>query len=150
LGFASTNFRLKIDLRYFAGLGATWQIIRKKNHLLKLAVSGEYEATQFAQNNFNENQYDGNAQIRTWRATAWLFGRHHCFRNKLILSYEAYLQPSLEQSNNLRWQAELNADLPIWKFLSFRVNYLYIFESVVIEGQRQNDRIFTSGINLKI
>ncbi|MDX1902905.1 MAG: DUF481 domain-containing protein [Thermonemataceae bacterium] len=150
LGFVSTNFRRKIDLRYFVGAGATWQIIRQKNHLLKFALSGEYEETNFALTNFNENEYDGKKSISTWRTTAWILGKHHLFDNKMIFSYESYLQPSVEQNNNLRWQVEASLDFPIWKFLNFRINYLYTFEKIVIEKQKQEDKILTFGINLKI
>ncbi|WP_027001766.1 DUF481 domain-containing protein [Hugenholtzia roseola] len=150
LGFISTNFRRKIDLRYFVGAGATWQIVRKKNHLLKTALSAEYEDTKFAQNNFNENQYDGSTHLRTWRATAWIFGKHHLANDKIILSYESYIQPSIEEANNFRWQAEASADFPLSKHVSFRMSYLYTFEKIVIENQRQQDRILTFGLNLKI
>lgn len=64
-----TNFRRKIDFRYFVGLGMTWQAIRNKNHLIKLAVSGVYESTDFAKDVYNEDMYNGNRKITTCRAT---------------------------------------------------------------------------------
>lgn len=63
LGFISTNFRRKIDLRYFIGAGATWQIVHNQNHWVKLGISGEYEETDFARDDFNEDNYDGNSFV---------------------------------------------------------------------------------------
>ncbi len=36
LGFLSTNFRRKIDLRYLVGAGVMFQILSNKHHWLKL------------------------------------------------------------------------------------------------------------------
>lgn len=150
LGFVSTNFRRKIDLRYFVGTGFTWQAIRHKNHLLKIALSGEYENSRFTQNTFNETEYNGNFEIATWRATAWIFGKHQVFQKKITFHYEVYFQPSVERANNFRWQADIGLDLPISKHFDFRVNYLYTFEKIVVSRQKQDDSILSFGLKLKL
>lgn len=149
LGFVSTNFRREIDLRYLLGVGATYQILSNKNNWLKFSFSVEYEQTDFAKTNFNRSEYNGNQSIHTFRGTIWVNGKYHLFKNKVVISHESYFQPSLEQSNNFRWQADVGLELPIWKFLNFKINYLHTFESIVIENQKQEDRFLTFGFTLK-
>jgi hypothetical protein len=60
LGFVSTNFRREIDLRSIVGAGVTFQIVNKSNNWLNLAVSSDYEHTNFAKTNFNRLEFDGN------------------------------------------------------------------------------------------
>ncbi len=149
LGFVSTNFRREIDLRYLFGGGVTFQIFTKEKNWLKFSLSCEYEHTDFTMDNFNRSEYDGNRSIDTFRGTIWVNGKYHLFKNKVILGHESYFQPSLEKSNNYRWRADVSLELPIWKFLSFKINYLDTFESVVIENQKQEDNILTFGLTLK-
>ncbi|MFY0602679.1 MAG: DUF481 domain-containing protein [Flavobacteriaceae bacterium] len=149
LGFMSTNFRREIDLRYLLGGGATFQILNDEKHWLKVSVSSEYEHTSFSKTNFNRPEYNGNRSINTSRGTIWINGKYHLFKNKLILSHESYFQLSLEQSNNYRWQGDINVEFPIWKFLNFKINYRQTFESIVIEDQKQGDKFLTFGFTLK-
>jgi len=149
LGFGSTNFRREIDGRYLFGAGATFQILNKKKNWLKFSISSEYEHTDFSTTDFNFSEYDGLHSINTFRTTLWVNGNYHLFKKKLILSHESYFQPSLEESNNYRWQADIGLELPIWTFLNFKINYRHTFESIVIESQKQEDRFLTFGFTLK-
>ena len=149
MGFVSTNFRREINLRYLLGAGVTYQILNKKNNWLKLAISSEYEQTDFGKGNFNLSEYNGNKSLNTFRGTIWVNGKYHLFKKKVIVNHEFYFQPSLEQSNNFRWQADAGLELPIWEFLNFKINYLHTFESVVIENQKREDNILTFGFTLK-
>lgn len=149
LGFVSTNFRRAIDLRYLLGTGVTFQVVEKKKNWLKLSLSTEYERTNFSQTDFNFSDYDGMESINTWRGTVWVNGKYHIFKDKFILNHECYFQPSLEQSDNFRWQADVGVEMPIWKFLNFKINYRHTFESIVIENQQQEDRFLTFGFTVK-
>jgi hypothetical protein len=149
LGFVSTNYRREIDLRYLLGLGASFQIVEGEKNWLKCSISSEYEQTNFAKANFNRSGYDGNFSIDTFRATVWISGNYHLLNDRVILSHQSYYQPSLERSNNYRWQANVSLELPIWEFLNFKVNYQQTFESVVIKNQKQEDRFLTFGVTLK-
>ena len=149
LGFFSTNYRREIDSRYLVGTGATFQMFNKDKDWLKLSLSSEYEHTDFSRTNFNYSNYEGSKAINTLRGTIWLNGKYHLFKNKMILSHESYFQPSLEESNNFRWQADLGLELPIWKYLNFKINYRHTFESIVIEDQKQEDTFLTFGFTLK-
>lgn len=149
LGFVSTNYRREIDLRYLVGAGVTFQILKHKKSWLKLAVSSEYEKTNFQESNFNRSAYDGDESIQTARGTVWVNGKWHLFKEKVIINHEFYVQPSLEQSDNYRWQADLGLELPVWKYLNFKINYLHTFESIVIENQVQEDSMLTFGFTIK-
>ncbi len=150
LGFISTNFRREIDLRYLVGAGLTYQILSdEKKNWLKTSLTFEYEETDFNKTNFNRSRYNGNRSISTLRGTIWLNGKYHLFKNKVVLTHESYFQPSLEESDNYRWQADFGLELPIWKFLNFKINYLNTFESIVIENQKQEDRFLTFGFTIK-
>ncbi|MFT5915073.1 MAG: hypothetical protein ACJAWV_002059 [Flammeovirgaceae bacterium] len=149
LAFVSTNFRREINLRSLLGAGFTYQILEGKDNWLKLSLSSEYEQTDFGRADFNLSEYDGSTSINTFRGTIWANGKYQLFKKKFILNHEFYFQPSLEQSNNYRWQADIGIELPIWKFLNFKINYVRMFESVVIESQKQEDRFLTFGFTLK-
>lgn len=148
--FASKSFRRNIDFRYFAGFGATWQIIKHQGHTLKVALSGIYEQTNFSKTLFNKNEYDGSEKITTPRATVWLFGKHQIVKDKISFHYECFLQPSVEKNNNLRWQTEAGLDIFLTKKFSFTTNYLYTYESVVTLGQKDFDSILTFGLSYQI
>lgn len=149
LGFASTNFRREIDLRYLLGAGVTYQLLNTKNHWLKFSVSSEYEKTQFSQSNFNFPEYNGQSSIQTFRGTFWANGKYQFLDKKIIVNHEVYFQPSLEINNNYRWQADIGLEWPLTKFLNFKVNYVHAFESIVVSRQKQVDSMLTFGFTLK-
>lgn len=149
LGFVSTNFRRSIDLRSLLGGGVTYQILEKEKDWLKVSISSEYEQTNFGESNFNIAAYNGENNINTMRATIWVNGKYYGFKEKLILTHEFYYQPSLEESNNYRWQADLGIEVPVWKFLNFKINYMHTFESVVIASQKREDNMLTFGFTFK-
>lgn len=149
LGFVSTNFRRKIDVRYLVGGGVSYQFHRKNKDWIKASLTTEYERTNFNETRFNYTEYNGINSINTFRATLWLNGKYHFFKDKVILSHESYVQPSLEKKNNYRWRADITAEFPIWKFLSFRINYLHTSESIVVFDQEQEDQFLTFGFSIK-
>lgn len=149
LGFLSTNFRREIDLRYLLGAGATYQIIQGKERWLKMSLTAEYEQTDFKRMDFNRDEFDGNSAINTLRGTVWLNGRYPIFKKKMIFTHESFFQPSLSQKRNFRWRADFGLEFPVWTFLNLKMNYLRTFESLVIEGQQQEDQFLTFGFTLK-
>jgi hypothetical protein len=149
LGIFSTNYRRQISRRYLLGAGLTFQLIQNEKYWLKLSVSSEFENTVFKTSQFNLSEFSGRSTIRTLRGTLWLNGRHKVFSDKVILTHESYYQPSLEKASNYRWQVSLGLAFPISKQLSFNVNYIDTFESVVVASQQQNDSFMTLGFTLK-
>ncbi|MCW5518259.1 DUF481 domain-containing protein [Aureitalea sp. L0-47] len=149
LGFFSTNFRREINYRYLLGAGASFKILNKKNYELKASTSLEYENTDFNLTTFNVPEYNGSESIETYRATFWLYGKYHLFKNKIVFSHESYVQPSLEQINNYRWRADISLEMPIWKYLNFKINYIHVLESIVVIDQSRVDRFLTFGLTIK-
>jgi hypothetical protein len=149
LGFFSTNFRREIDQRYLVGGGVTFQILKKEKAWFRFSLTSEYEQTDFDRAIFNREEYNGNRTINTFRATLWVNGQHPLFKDKAILTHESYFQPSLERSNNFRWQTDVGLEFPVWKHVNLKVNYLHAHESIVIENQRRQDRFLTFGLTVK-
>ncbi|MEO1436193.1 MAG: DUF481 domain-containing protein [Bacteroidota bacterium] len=149
LGFISKSFRREIDLRTIVGAGVTFRLLDHEENWLKASITWEYEQTRFDQADFNRDAYDGETNINTLRGTIWMNGKFHLFEKRMIFGFESYFQPSVLQSDNFRWQADLNLDLPLWKWLNFRINYLHTFENVVVVGQETQDRILSFGFTLK-
>ena len=136
-------------MRYLFGAGVTYQILNNKKNWLKLSVTSEYEYTDFTETNFNINEYDGRETITTMRGTVWLNGKYNVLKKKVIFTHETYIQPSLSKGDNYRWQADFGLELPVWKYLNFKINYLRTFESLVIETQKRQDEFLTFGFTLK-
>ena len=149
LGFVSTNFRRQIELRSLFGAGVTFQVLKKKDNWLKIALSSEYEQTDFNNDTFIRPAYNGSRSINTFRGTIWINGKYHIFNKKLIVSHESFYQPSLERGDNYRWRADLGLEIPLTKYLNFKTNFLHTYESVVVESQRQEDNLLTFGFTLK-
>ncbi|KGE85839.1 MAG: DUF481 domain-containing protein [Phaeodactylibacter xiamenensis] len=149
LGFVSTNFRRQIDVRTLLGGGVTFQLLKNDGNWLKIALSSEYEQTEFNNDTFNRAAYNGTQSIDTFRGTIWIKGKYHLFKRKLIVGHESYYQPSLERGDNYRWRVDLGLEIPLTKYLNFRTNFLHTFESIVIEGQRQEDSLLTFGFTVK-
>ena len=147
MAFVSSNFRRRIDFRQFSGLGATCQLLQSPGHTIKIALSGVYETTRFADNAYNYAEYDGSERIDTWRATGWLFGKHVFANKHLRLYYEAFVQPSVERGNNFRWQAEVGLEWPLWKGFSFVANYIFTHENIVVSNVKQDDGLLVFGIS---
>ncbi|RMG64860.1 MAG: DUF481 domain-containing protein [Bacteroidetes bacterium] len=149
LGFVSSSFRRAIRLRSLLGAGVSLQVLNKEAAQLRLSVTTEYEQTDFTQANFNVDAYDGQAYLNTFRGTLWVQGKYQLAEKKVVLTHESYVQPSLQQGDNFRWQATVGASFPIWKYLSFTINYRHTFENIVIEGQHQEDTFLTFGFTIK-
>lgn len=149
LGFVSTNYRRAIDLRYIFGAGASFQIFSKDKNWLKFSLTSEYEHTNFKQANFTLAKYNGENTIQTWRGTIWINGKYYLAKNKLILTHQSYFQPSLIDGDNYRWRADVGLEIPVFKYVNFKINYLHTFESIVIKNQKQEDKFLTFGLTIQ-
>ena len=138
--FAATNLEASnlrgIDLRWLGGLGAGWHIIQKDKIKLSLTNLVLYEGTDFVNSN----------DILLWRNSTRLKGQYGLLGNKLTLKHWFYFQPSLNKKN-FRWNGIVSLEFPIYKNLQFRFNVEDIYESVVPEGRKNEDRTWTMGIS---
>ena len=151
IAYISSNFRRKIDTRYFAGAGVTYQLINTKKNVLKLSASTVYEATQFNANAYNYGNYNGSNKINLWRGTMYIGGWHYLLENHVRLYYDAFWQPAFKSKINYRTQVDIGVDFPIYKGLSMNVVFVYTHENIVVSKILQDDKILTFGLayNLK-
>jgi hypothetical protein len=146
IAYLQSNYRLKIHYRGFAGMGITWQFIRKHKHVIKLSGSLVYEKTQYHATIFNKSIYNGSEVIFIWRPTIYISGIHRFKDQKSRFYYSAYWQPGIDRVSNQRFQAETGLDFNIWKGLSFSIQYIFIQETVVPIRVKQQDDMITVGI----
>lgn len=147
IAYAAINYRRKIDFRYFGGAGATVQLINKRFHVLKLSAGSVYEENTFRGSTYNYTQFDGTNKINVARATTYLGGWYYLLSNKLRLYYDAYWQPSFENTENYRWQGDVGFDFMLWKGLSFNALFVYTHENLTIKNIKQDDQMLTFGIS---
>lgn len=146
IGYISTNYRRKIDSRYFAGLGGTVQLINQPGLVWKASASVVYESTRFSGQLFNIPFYDYHSTIQLARATLYSGGWAYLLNNRFRISYDVYWQPAFDNVRNFRWQGDVGADIGLWKGLSFTSSFAYTHENVVVQGIKQDDRMLTFGL----
>ncbi len=144
--YIATNFRRKIDLRYFAGIGVTYQPVITQNHTIKLALNAVFEESRFNTERFNVSRYDSKDIIDVWRGTFYVGGWSSLLKDRMRLSYEGFYQPAFEASENYRTQLFVSLDFPVWKGFYLSANYTYSHENVVPLGIEEDDTILTFGI----
>jgi hypothetical protein len=145
--YLQTNFRRKINYRWFGGIGATWQFVNKTAGKMKLSAAVIKEVTDYRVNNFNESYYNGSDRINLYRATIYLAGWHKFFENLLKFYYTAYWQPGFDAVSNNRYQLDMGIDLPARNGLNVTVQYNLSYEAIVADKIFQTDRILSFGFN---
>lgn len=152
IAYISTNYRRKINTRFFIGAGATYQLLNKTNNNIKIAASAVYEHNHFKANTYNYTAYNNSNTINLWRGTLFLGGWNWLFQKHLRLYYDAFWQPGFNNKNNYRTQFDIGADFPVWKSLNFTSLYTFTHENVVVSNVKQEDKILTFGLtyNFKI
>jgi hypothetical protein len=147
IAYISANYRRKIDTRFFAGAGVTWQLLNKTYHVIKLSASTVYETTSFKGTVYNYQEYNGSNKIHVWRGTLYTGGWNYLVKKRLRLYYDAYWQPAFNKTNNYRTQYDIGVDFPVWKGLSFTTLYTFTHENVAIKNVKQEDKILSFGLS---
>lgn len=148
--YINTNFRRKVDYRYFVGAGATWQLVRLTKHALKLSASVVYEQALFRGNMYNESAYNGSNHISIVRPTVYLFGKHRIGQTGVQLWYDAYWQIGADAVKNYRSQADIGLDISLGKNFGLNLLYTYMHEQVVIKGIKTYDGLLTAGLSYQL
>lgn len=146
IAYISTNFRRKIDLRYFAGAGISYSAVASEKHLLKFALNVVYEISRFDAQFFNVSRYNNSNEINLWRSTFFVAGFNKLLNNRIHFSYEGFFQPAFETWENYRTQISVSLDIPIWNRLYLSADYAYTHENVVPVATKENDTFLTFGI----
>ncbi len=146
IAYVSANYRRKVDVRSFAGIGLTYQLKHTASTVIKLSANTVYETTRFNGSVFNQKKYDGSNSIKLWRATLYSGGWQYLAHRKVKLYYDVFYQPAFDNVSNYRVQLEAGADLQVWKGFALNVLYTLTHENVVLQNIQLQDRILTFGL----
>ena len=136
LGILETSNLRAIDIRWLAGGGVGLHLIRKPKAYFSITNALIYEETDFKAGN----------TIFTFRNSTRLKGNYELGNSKITLKHLIFVQPSLEQRDNYRWNMLFNLEFPIQTWLRFNLTYEESYESIVSEGRRNNDFSFRAGL----
>ncbi|MFN8357959.1 MAG: DUF481 domain-containing protein [Spirosomataceae bacterium] len=136
--YESSNLR-KINERIYVGAGLGFRVIgglKHPNAPFKLIITQAllHENTDFITK----------ADISTWRSSTRVRTTFKFWKGKMELSNTTFLQPALDQ-NNFRWNAVSQVSIALAKHLSFVINEINSYESVVVEGASNTDFSLTLG-----
>lgn len=127
-----------ITLRQLAGGGIGFRLVRNKQNTLSLTNAIIYESTDF-----RERQ-----TISTIRNSTRLKGKHSLLQDKIRFTHITFVQPSLTDISNLRWNTLLTLELPLSKWFTIRSAFENSFESIVEPTRKRNDSRLTFGISI--
>lgn len=147
IAYISSGYRRKINSRYFAGLGATLQLVRRQWLTLKYSASVVYEQTLFRERVYNFSHYNGQQRLKTWRATLYTAGNGRIGSGKLRYYFDAFWQSAFADAKNYRVQADAGIELPVYRGLSFTASCSYFHEHLVVSSVRRDDTILGFGIS---
>lgn len=138
LGALETSNLRRITLRQMAGAGIGFRVIRSKSNELSLTNAILYEST-----NFREI-----ATVTTARNSFRIKGKHQLLQEKIRFNHITFIQPSLNDWSNWRWNTLISIELPLNKWISLRTSFENSFESVVEQTRKRNDSRVTFGISV--
>lgn len=144
--YASSNFRRKIEHRYFGGMGLTYNLLSDEKHLVKASTNVLWEQSRFAIGDFNDDRYDGKSDIRVLRASLYVQGRHLLAGTKVTLFYKGYWQPAIQDRANYRYSIETGLVAQLVKAWSLQTKAVYSHENLVDFEVRSRDFIWTWGL----
>lgn len=141
------SYQRGIDHRTQVGPGATYVLMRKNAQLLKLSATGTYESNRFRTSFFRERTDLNSAELETWRITGRVYGEHRLLEGAMRLQYEAWVQPSVSDADNLRAHVEAALSFPLKKGFALRQAVNWSYESVVQQRNTYEDLLWTFGIS---
>lgn len=127
-----------INLRRLAGIGIGLRLAQNKDHSLSITNAIIFEATDFRER----------ATVSTLRNSMRLKGKHSFLQNRIRFNHLTFLQPSLNDFSNLRWNTILSLELPINKWFALRAGFENTYESLVEESRKKNDSRITFGFSV--
>lgn len=130
-----SNLR-RIDWRQLAGVGLGLRLVQSSRHNLSLTNAIIHESTDFRER----------PTLTTQRNSTRLKGRHALLGDKMRFSHITFLQPSLADFSNLRWNTLLSLELPLTRWMAIRTSFENSYERVVEATRKRNDTRVTFGI----
>ena len=158
------SFTRFIDQRWMLGFGGAIHILRKKDHQLKLGLSGSYEWTTLDGRDppFSPPSmvlgsgcvYQHNSQKRLdchrnmWRLIPRIVGHHNLLQKKLIFDYEALWVVDPFNTTDERIFFGLTASIPLLSWLRVYTHYDFSYESIVLVHRQKADSHLSFGVSV--
>ncbi|MFN8436464.1 MAG: DUF481 domain-containing protein [Cytophagales bacterium] len=132
------SFLRAFSRRSILGIGTGFNLLKKqKKKQLSLTYGFMYEYTNFFYLN----------DIETIRLSIRFKGKHQLFKNKVNLSHETFLQPSVLDAHNYRYRTLITLEFPFNKYLSLRTTYSQNYENIVSPEKKNTDRTVNFGLS---
>lgn len=136
-----------IDERTQVGPGLSYVLLRRKGQVMKISATATYESSAFRTASFRDRPDLTNPKVETWRVTGRLYGEHRVLGGLMLLQYEGWAQPSLQDRDNLRALIDAGLNFPLRKGLALRQAVRWSYESVVQRPNTHEDLLWTFGIS---
>ncbi|WP_345162249.1 DUF481 domain-containing protein [Pontibacter saemangeumensis] len=127
-----------IDLRQLAGAGVGYRVLQTDRNTLTLTNAIIHESTDFTER----------PTIVTQRNSFRVKGNHAFLREKIRFSHVTFVQPSLRDFSNLRWNTLLSLELPLTNWIAIRTSFANTYESEVEATRKHHDSHLTFGVSL--
>ena len=158
------SFTRFIDQRWMLGMGGAVHILRKKDHQLKIGLSGSYEWTTlegrdplFAPPLMVTGAgcvYQHDLLVRRdchrnmWRAIPRIVGHHSLLDQKLLVDYEALWVVDPFNLSDERVFMGLTLSMPLTSWLRVYTHYDFSYESIILVHRQKLDSHFTFGLSV--
>lgn len=142
------SVRRRVSFRNQYAAGFTFKPVYRSNHKIKTSLSLSYDNSLYAAAKFINYDDTNSRRINIWRIIGRVNGIHLLFGGKCKIQYEAWLQPSLQNSKNIRWHTETHFEFPLHKNISFRTGLTYFYDNVTVVTAKQYDWWWTTGLSV--
>jgi len=133
--YEKSNLR-SINFRWIGAGGIGLKLLQKPNAYISVTNVILYEDTDFQELN----------DKRLWRNSTRLLGEYTFADKKFTISHIVFLQPSISEKKNLRWNGNLTLKYQLTTHISLRSVFENSYESLVVPGRKNNDFRWTFGI----
>lgn len=123
--------------RYLGGIGAGWRVFHGENIDFSLTNAFIYESTDFLRR----------TDFATWRNSTRIKLKYNLTNPQIRFVQYIFLQPSIQDADNFRWNMNFLAEMPLHKGFSCRVSVDNFYESVIFDNRQQNDLTFRFGFS---
>ncbi|RDV12604.1 DUF481 domain-containing protein, partial [Pontibacter diazotrophicus] len=112
--------------------------LQTERNTLTLTNAIIHESTNFVERN----------TIVTQRNSFRVKGSHSFHRERIRFNHLTFVQPSLRDFSNLRWNTVLTLEIPLNKWVAIRTSFANTYESEVEATRKHNDSHLTFGVSL--
>ena len=127
-----------IDLRQLAGAGVGYRLLQTDRNTLTLTDAIIHESTDFTER----------PTLVTQRNSFRVKGSHKFLGDRIMFSHVTFVQPSLTDFSNMRWNTLLSLELPLTSWVSIRTSFANTYESEVEVTRRHHDSQLTFGVSV--